>query len=81
MDLFQNKCSEFIRILKWLYDYGYSDPAHWNTRGEAGWTCPLKLCDNIITIDEVVGKVEQELKIGRERNWSFYDLKLEDYLK
>lgn len=68
------------RPMRWLYDYNYSDKDKWNTRGESGWTCPVKYCEEIIDPDDVVSKVENELKIGRDRDWSFYDVILEDIL-
>lgn len=72
----QIKCG---RPLRWIYDYSYTDRNQWNTRGEAGWTCPLKLCDKIIDIDEVIDRIMHELNIGKDRDWSFYDLTIKDY--
>lgn len=74
----QIKCG---RPTRWLYDYEYKEPGQWSTRNETGWICPVKLCESIITIDECVSKIEQELKLGKEnRDWSFYDLTLKDYI-
>lgn len=64
----------------WLYDYQYKDKNRWDTRGDAGWACPVKLCDEAIHPDEVISEVEKQLKIGKDRDWSFYETKLEDYI-
>ena len=72
----QIKCG---RPMRWLYDYTYSNTNDWNSRNEAGWHCDLKLCDQVITPDEILSAVECELKIGRERNWAFYDVTIDDF--
>ncbi len=62
---------------KWLYDYNYKNRDQWNSRNEAGWICPNKICERAITIDEVVTAVEKQLSIGKDRDWTFYDYKYE----
>lgn len=63
--------------IKWLYDYDYKDNNFWGSRNEAGWQCPIKLCEKAITVDEIMNAAEHELKIGKERNWDFYNYKYE----
>lgn len=72
----QKKCA---RPMRWLYDYSYENPDDWNSRHESGWVCPYKLCDLAITEDEVINAVIEELKIGRDRDWTFRDYTEEDY--
>lgn len=69
--LCQSKCG---RPMRWLYDYDYKDPKHWNTRSEAGWICPIKLCEKSITVEEVIEGVRTQLKIGKDRDWYFHDV-------
>jgi ADP-heptose:LPS heptosyltransferase len=69
----QKKCG---RPMRWLYDYDYNDKNQWNSRSENGWVCPSKLCQRVITVDEVMEAVKKELSIGRDRDWSFYDINL-----
>ena len=63
------------RPMRWLYDYQFSNKDYWNSRSEVGWICPNKICERAITVDEVVSAVEKEIKIGKNRNWTFYDYK------
>lgn len=63
--------------IKWLYDYDYKDNNFWGSRNEAGWSCPMKLCEKAITVDEIMNAVEHELNKGKDRNWNFYDYKYE----
>lgn len=60
----------------WLYDYVYKEQNNWATRDESGWSCPAKLCEKAIIIEEILTKVHYELSIGRNRDWTFYDVKL-----
>lgn len=73
----QTRCG---RPMRWIYDYSYSDPNKWDTRGEAGWICPVKICETAVSVEQCVTYVQNELKKGRDRDWSFYDPKVEDYL-
>ena len=73
----QLKCG---RPLRWLYDYTYSDINKWDSRDEAGWICPTKFCERNIVSDDVISKVELELKIGKDRDWTFYPVELSDYI-
>lgn len=63
------------RPMRWIYDYSYKDPNSWNTRSDAGWICPNKLCERAITVDEVVTAIDKELEIGCNRDWTFHDYK------
>ena len=60
----------------WLYDYDYKDQNNWNTRGEAGWTCPIKACEDYIEVEDVIETVKYALKTGRDCDWSFYDIEV-----
>ena len=62
----------------WLYDYDYSDINKWDSRNESGWICPTKYCENNISSDLISTLVESELKIGKDRDWSFYPIELSD---
>lgn len=68
----QTKCG---RPTRWLYDYTYKDKNNWNSRDEAGWVCPSKICEQSITVDEVIEAAKKELLLGKSRDWSFYDYK------
>jgi len=68
----QYKCG---RPVRWLYDYEFSNRDHWNSRSEVGWVCPNKICERAITVDEVVSAVDKEIKLGKNRDWTFYDYK------
>ena len=74
----QYKCG---RPMRWLYDYNYKNQDQWNTRNEAGWICPNKICERAIQVEEVVIAIEKQLKIGQDRDWSFYDYKHFDNIK
>ena len=63
------------RPARWIFDYTYKDKNNWNSRDEAGWICPSKLCSEAITVDEVIAATEKELKIGKDRDWTFYNYK------
>lgn len=73
----QVKCG---RPMRWLYDYDYTDKSRWETRGDAGWCCPIKVCDTAITVDKVIDAVNFELTVGRNRDWTFYQPELSDYI-
>ena len=73
----QLKCG---RPLRWLYDYTYSDLNNWNSRNETGWVCPTKYCSSYITSDLILNLIEKELKIGKDRDWSFYPIEVSDYM-
>lgn len=65
------------RPTRWLYDYDYKDKKHWGSRNEAGWSCPLKLCEKAITVHEIVNAIDHELTKGKDRDWNFTDYKYE----
>lgn len=65
------------RPTRWLYDYDYKDNNYWGSRNEAGWSCPIKLCEKAIKVEEILNAAEHELTKGRNRNWEFYDYKYE----
>lgn len=66
----QGKCA---RPMRWLFDYHYTDKKNWSTRHESGWICPNKICERVIDVQDVVNATLQQISIGRDRNWSFYD--------
>lgn len=66
----QTKCA---RPMRWLYDYEYQDNNSWNSRNESGWVCPSKLCERVITVDEVLEAAKRQIEIGKDRDWTFYD--------
>lgn len=67
----QSKCG---RPMRWIYDYDYKNKNEWNSRSETGWICPIKLCERVISIDDVFNGVQKEISLGRNRDWSFYDI-------
>ncbi len=69
----QFKCG---RPMRWLYDYEYKNKSEWNSRNEMGWICPVKFCEKAITVDEILCETEKQIKIGKDRDWRFYDYKL-----
>lgn len=68
----QYKCA---RPMRWLYDYSFKNPDQWNSRSEAGWVCPNKICERVITVDEVITAIDKELEIGNNRDWTYCDYK------
>jgi len=66
---------------RWIYDYEYKNPDQWNSRSEVGWICPNKLCERVISVDEVVAAIDYQLSIGKNRDWSFRDCVLDDAFK
>lgn len=73
----QKKCA---RPLRWLFDYDYKNKDQWNTRNEIGWVCPVKFCEKIITVDEIIEAILTQITIGRARDWSFHDLEYSSWL-
>lgn len=73
----QLKCG---RPMRWLYDYTYSDDNKWDSRNETGWICPTKYCEKNIYPDLILSYIESELKIGKQRDWSFYPIEVSDYI-
>ena len=66
--------------MRWLYDYTYSDDNKWDSRNETGWICPTKYCEKNIYPDLILSYIESELKIGKQRDWSFYPIEVSDYI-
>lgn len=66
----QRRCG---RPQRWIFDYEFKDVHDWGSRDESGWMCPYKLCDKAITVDEVISAVNEQLEIGRDRDWTFFD--------
>ena len=69
------------RPTRWLYDYDYKDRNHWGSRNESGWSCPIKLCEKAIQVNEMLDAAERELSIGTKRSWEFADYKYEMGMK